>query len=72
VLCRISSLSWSRLRWRGDLMTMTVRPRHTKLGLAAREGSWSYASYDLHELKEAFDRAAETGPKWRTFAIPSK
>ena len=27
-------------------------------------------SLELHELKEAFDRAAKTWPKWRTFAIP--
>ncbi len=53
----------------GDLMTMTVQPRHTKLGLAAREGNWPYAAYELHELKEAFDRAAKAWPKWRTFSI---
>jgi len=52
-------------------MTMTVQPRHTKLGLAAREGNWSYTSYELHELKEAFDRAAKTWPKWRTFETPA-
>ena len=27
-------------------------------------------SLGRHELKEAFDRAAQTWPKWRTFAIP--
>ena len=53
----------------GDLMTATVQPRHTKLGLAAHEGNWPYAAYELHELKEAFDRAAKTWPKWRTFSI---
>jgi hypothetical protein len=53
----------------GDLMTATVQPRHIKLGLAAREGNWAYAAYELHELKEAFDRAAQTWPKWRTFSI---
>jgi hypothetical protein len=54
----------------GDLMTMTVQPRHTKLGLAGREANWRYADYELHELKEAFDRAAKTWPKWRTYSIP--
>ena len=54
----------------GDLMTATVQPRHIKLGLAAREGNWPYAAYELHELKEAFDRAAKAWPKWRTFSIP--
>ena len=53
----------------GDLMTATVQPRHTKLGLAAREGNWRYAAYELHELKEAFDRAVKAWPKWRTFSI---
>src|SRR6202011_2132792 len=53
----------------GDLMTATVQPRHTKLGLATREGNWPYAAYELHELKEAFDRAAKVWPKWRTFSI---
>ena len=51
----------------GDLMTMTVQPRHTKLGLAGREGNWPYAAYELHELQEAFDRAVAVWPKWRTF-----
>ena len=54
----------------GDLMTMTVQPRHAKLGLAGREANWRYADYELHELKEAFDRAAKASPKWRTFSIP--
>jgi hypothetical protein len=50
-------------------MTMTVQPRHTKLGLAGREGNWPYAAYELHELQEAFDRAVAMWPKWRT--LPS-
>jgi cytochrome c556 len=54
----------------GDLMTATVQPRHTKLGLAVREGNWPYAAYALHELEEAFERAAKAWPKWRTFSIP--
>ena len=53
----------------GDLMTATVQPRHIKLGLAAREGNWPYAAYELHELREAFDRTANAWPKWRTFPI---
>jgi hypothetical protein len=53
----------------GDLMTMTVQPRHTKLGLAGHQANWPYAAYELHELQEAFDRAAAVWPKWRTFAI---
>jgi hypothetical protein len=49
----------------GDLMTMTVQPRHTKLGLAGLEKNWAYAAYALHELEEAFERAARTWPMYR-------
>jgi hypothetical protein len=42
-------------------MTMTVQPRHTKLGLAGREGNWPYAAYELHELQEAFDGGGGPG-----------
>jgi hypothetical protein len=52
-----------------DLMTMTVQPRHAKLGLATREGNWPYAAYELHELQQALDRGAEAWPKWRDFSI---
>ena len=53
----------------GDLMTMTVQPRHIKVGLAGRAQNWSYAAYELHELQEAFDRAASVWPRWRSFPI---
>ncbi len=53
----------------GDLMTMTVQPRHAKLGMAVRESNWPYAAYELHELQEAFERAAKASPKWRNFSI---
>ena len=49
----------------GDLMTMTVQPRHTKLGLAGQEKNWAYAAYELHELEEAFERAARVWPIYR-------
>jgi hypothetical protein len=49
----------------GDLMTMTVQPRHTKLGLAGLEKNWVYAAYELHELEEAFERAAHVWPTYR-------
>jgi len=49
----------------GDLMTMTVQPRHTKLGLAGLEKNWVYAAYELHELEEAFERAAHVWPIYR-------
>ena len=53
----------------GDLMTMTVQPRHTKLGLAGQEKNWVYAAYELHELEEAFERAARVWPTYRTTNI---
>jgi hypothetical protein len=49
----------------GDLMTMAVQPRHTKLGLAGREGNWAYAQYELSELRNAFTRVARTIPVYR-------
>jgi hypothetical protein len=47
----------------GDLMTMTVQPRHTKLGLAGREKNWSFAAYELHE--ESFERIVRDWPMYR-------
>ncbi|HXQ51060.1 MAG TPA: hypothetical protein VN802_08210 [Stellaceae bacterium] len=49
----------------GDLMTATVQPRHIKLGLAGQQKNWAYADYELHELQEAFERAASVWPTWR-------
>jgi hypothetical protein len=53
----------------GDLMTMTVQPRHIKLAMAGREKNWTYAAYELHELEEAFDRVARVWPQWRSVPI---
>lgn len=53
----------------GDLMTMTVQPRHLKVGLAGQEKNWAYAAYELHELEESFERVARTWPKWRQVEI---
>jgi hypothetical protein len=53
----------------GDLMTMTVQPRHTKLGLAGQARNWPYAAYELHELEESFERAARAWPQWRAVPI---
>jgi hypothetical protein len=49
----------------GDLMTMTVQPRHTKLGLAGQEKNWVYAAYELHEMEEALERVAQVTPIYR-------
>ena len=53
----------------GDLMTMTVQPRHTKLELAGLKKNWAYAAYELHELEEAFERAARVWPMYRKVNI---
>ncbi len=50
----------------GDLMTMAIQPRHTKLALAGRERNWPYAQYELSELRNAFARVARTIPAYRT------
>jgi hypothetical protein len=49
----------------GDLMTMAVQPRHTKLGLAGQAKNWPYAQYELSELRNAFARIARTIPTYR-------
>ncbi|HEY4339681.1 MAG TPA: hypothetical protein VGM97_07040 [Steroidobacteraceae bacterium] len=49
----------------GDLMTMAIQPRHTKLGLAGQQGNWAYAQYELSELRNAFARVARTIPIYR-------
>ena len=50
----------------GDLMTMAVQPRHTKLGLAGKDGNWVYATYELSELRNAFARIVRTIPQYQT------
>ena len=53
----------------GDLMTMTIQPRHTKLGLAGQAKNWTYAAFELADLQEAFDRAAGVWPTWRSVPV---
>jgi hypothetical protein len=53
----------------GDLMTMTVQPRHTKLAYAGQEKNWTYAAYETHELEEAFDRLSIQWPEWQRLRI---
>ena len=53
----------------GDLMTMTVQPRHIKLLIGAHEQNWAYAKYELHELQEAFDRAVRVWPRFKGFPL---
>lgn len=53
----------------GDLMTMTVQPRHLKIGLAGQERNWPFVEYEIHELEEALERVARLWPKWREIDI---
>lgn len=46
----------------GDLMTLLVQPRHTKLGLAGARRNWAYALYELGELRNALGRTSRTVP----------
>jgi mono/diheme cytochrome c family protein len=41
---------------------MTIQPRHIKLHLAGEQRNWSYAAYELGELRNAFARIARTIP----------
>ena len=54
----------------GDLMTAFVQPRHIKLGLAGSEQNWTYAAYELDQLRATFADVAELMPKYRDLSIP--
>ena len=47
-----------------DMMTMGVQPRHTKLGLAIRVRNWTYAGYEVGELRGAFNRIIRSMPTY--------
>ena|ERR1700677_3550297 len=47
----------------GDYMTFAVQPRHIKLAIAVRARDWSYASYEVHELQESWERFVRLYPK---------
>ena len=54
----------------GDLMTAFVQPRHIKLGLAGSDQNWTYAAYELDQLRETLADVAEILPKYRDLSIP--
>lgn len=47
-----------------DMMTLAVQPRHTKLGLALRARNWNYATYEVGELRGAFNRIGRSIPSY--------
>jgi hypothetical protein len=53
----------------GDLMGAFIQPRHIKLGLAGNEQNWTYAGYELDQLRETFADVAEIMPKYRNVSI---
>lgn len=53
----------------GDLMNMSVQPRHAKLGLAGRERNWDYAAFAVHELEEALEQVEKVWPRWEKHPI---
>jgi len=56
----------------GDLMTMTVQPRHIKLLLAGHDQNCPYAKYELHQLQEAFERSVKVWPRFRGLPLGSQ
>jgi hypothetical protein len=45
-----------------DFMIATIQPRHVRLWVAARSEDWSFAAYELGNLKGAFDRLGRAHP----------
>jgi hypothetical protein len=45
-----------------DFMIATIQPRHVRLWAAARREDWSFAAYELGNLKGAFDRLSRAHP----------
>ena len=46
-----------------DFMIATIQPRHVRLWVAATSGDWSFAAYELGNLKGAFDRLGRAHPE---------
>jgi hypothetical protein len=55
----------------GDLMTMAIQPRHIKLYYAGDQQNWTYAAYELGELRNAFARIARTIPQYHVLDTAS-
>jgi hypothetical protein len=45
-----------------DLMITTIQPRHERLWQAGRDKDWEFASYELGNLRGAFDRLGLAHP----------
>jgi hypothetical protein len=53
----------------GEIMASNVQPHHIKLGLAGQLQNWPLASYELDELKEAFETARIYQATWNNKPI---
>jgi hypothetical protein len=53
----------------GDMMNTLVQPRHSKLGLAGREGNWPLAFYALVEIRQVFAGIAKAQPRFRGYPV---
>lgn len=47
-----------------DMMNIGIQPRHMKLAMAVRARNWTYAAYEVRELRGAFARIARTSPQY--------
>jgi hypothetical protein len=52
-----------------DFMIETIQPRHVRLWVAARNGDWPFAAYELGNLKGAFDRLGRAHPVEREIPL---
>jgi hypothetical protein len=52
-----------------DFMIATIQPRHVRLWIAAMRGDWSFAAYELGNLKGAFDRLGRAHPTEHDIAL---
>jgi hypothetical protein len=52
-----------------DLMTMLIQPRHIKLYYAGTQKNWELAAAQARDLRLAFDRIAQTIPKYMGLGV---
>lgn len=53
-----------------DLMIATIQPRHERLWRAEQDGNWSFAAYELGNLRGAFNRLGHAHPTEDGMSFP--
>ena len=53
-----------------DLMIATIQPRHERLWQAEQDGNWAFATYELGNLRGAFDRLGRAHPSEHDISFP--